>query len=631
MTDLLKIGLSALLAQQRALGATSNNIANANTPGYARQRVEFGERAAERIGNGFVGTGVDIVSVRRITDDIAARQLHTAASSFTRSDVFAGLAAGIDNLLAADETGLNITLQNFVNAGQDLADDPAGIPARQVLLSEGRNLVSRFQMFDRRLGEIGNETSTRIRAAVTEINGLGESIATVNQQLLASGVPPGAQLPPDLLDQRDRLLGRLAELVRVETAEQRDGTLSVFIGSGQALVLGTTSSSLMAGPGEFNPAQTDIAIVGSGGAAVTITQFLSGGELGGLLDFRREMLDPARADVGRMAVGLTETFNQIHREGMDLNAQLGGDFFSLSASQVFPSRNNTGAATVSVSVADIALLQPTAYRFNFDGAVFQMFRADDGTPVTLSGSGSVADPYLADGLSIVVNGAAAAGDRFLLDPLSDAPGTMNLLLNDAAQVAAAAPIRSRVAVANVGDATISPGEVADVTDPNLLATTTIAFLDPNTYSINGAGAFAYTSGGDIVVNGSRVQISGTPVAGDQFIIESNAGGVGDNRNALRLSGVLDLGILDGGGTNLQASVGQLISSVGSQTAEVMNQRDAQGLLLQQAEQALDSVRGVNLDEEAANLLRHEQMYQAAAQTISVADTLFQSLLLAVRR
>ena len=629
MTDLLKIGLSALLTQQRALATTSNNIANANTPGYSRQRVEFGERAAERVGSGFIGTGVDATAVRRITDDLVAGQMYGAASGFTRSEAFAGLAASIDNLLAADETGLHGTLQNFVNAGQDLADDPASGPARQVLLSEGRNLASRFQMFDRRLSEVGSEVSTRLRAVTTEINGLGASIADLNQRLLASGVPPGGQLPPDLLDQRDRLLGRLAELVKLDTVSQSDGTLSVFIGSGQALVLGTTSTSLSTAPGEFNPGQTDIVINSSGGS-LNITQFLSGGEVGGLLDFRREMLDPARSNVGRLAVGLVESFNGIHREGMDLGGQLGGDFFSISASQVYPSRYNTGAASAAVSVADVAALATTSYRLSYDGAVFQLFRADDGTAVSMTGTGTAADPFLANGLSIVVSGAAAAGDRFLLDPLADAGGTLQPLISTPDRVAAAAPIATRVVLANQGDATISPGEVADIADPGLLATTTIEFLDPSTYSVNGAGAFAYTSGADIVLNGSRVQIAGTPVAGDQFIIESNAGGVGDNRNALRLAGVLNVGLLDGGSTDLLASVGQLISQVGSQTAEVFNQRDAQGLLLQQAEQALESARGVNLDEEAANLLRHEQAYQAAAQTITVADTLFQSLLFAVR-
>ena len=227
MTDLLKIGLSALLTQQRALAATSNNIANANTPGYSRQRVEFGERAAERVGSAFVGTGVEATAVRRITDDLVAGQVYGASSGFNRSEAFAGLAASVDDLLAADETGLHSTLQNFVNAGQDLADDPASGPARQVVLSEGRNLASRFQMFDRRLNEVGSEVSTRLRSVTTEINGLGASIADLNQQLLASGVPPGGQLPPDLLDQRDRLLGRLAELVKLDTVPQNDGTPSV--------------------------------------------------------------------------------------------------------------------------------------------------------------------------------------------------------------------------------------------------------------------------------------------------------------------------------------------------------------------------------------------------------------------
>ncbi len=630
MTGILSIGLSALLTQQRALATTSNNIANANTPGYSLQRVEFEERASERSGSGFVGTGVDAAMVRRITDDFIAGRLFTAASSFNRSDVFSTLAASIDNLLAADQTGLHNTLQNFVNAAQNVADDPVSLPARQVLLSEARTVASRLQTFDRRLNEISREVSTRLRAVVTEINELGASIADINQQLLASGASQGGQLPPDLLDQRDRLLGRLAELVKVNTVSHSDGTLSVFIGSGQGLVLGTTSASLATVTGEFNPGQTDI-VLSSVGSNITITQFLSGGEVGGLLDFRREMLDPAQANLGRLAVGLVESFNAIHREGMDLRGQLGGNFFSISASQVYPSKTNTGGASVTVSVADVAALEVSAYRLSYDGVGFALFRISDGATVGMTGSGTSADPFLADGLSVVVSGAAAAGDRFLLDPLGDAAGTVQLLITDPQRIAAAAPITTRRVLGNQGDATISPGEVADITDPALLTTTTIAFIDASTYSINGAGVFAYTSGTDIVVNGSRVQITGTPAAGDQFIIAANSAGVGDNRNALRLSGVLSQGVLDGGATDLLVSVGQLVAQVGLQTAGAMTQRDAQGLFLRQAEQALDSVRGVNLDEEAADLLRHEQSYQAAVQIITVADTLFQSLLSAVRR
>ncbi len=147
-----------------------------------------------------------------------------------------------------------------------------------------------------------------------------------------------------------------------------------------------------------------------------------------------------------------------------------------------------------------------------------------------------------------------------------------------------------------------------------------------TYSVDGAGSFAYTSGGDIVVNGTRVQITGSPAVGDSFVIESNAGGVGDNRNALAITDALSRGVLDGGNTTLQAAVGQFVTDVGAQTLESQNRRDAQKLLIDQTQQRLDSIRGVNLDEEAADLVRYQQMYQAAAQTMSVADSLFQSLL-----
>ncbi len=630
MADMLKIGLSALLAQQRALSTTSNNIANANTPGYSRQRIEFGERSSERVGSSFVGTGVDPSIVRRITDDIVAAQLYSAASSFGRADTFAGLAASIDNLLAADESGLHNSLQKFVNAGQTLADDPASRAARQLVLSEARNLISRFDTFDRRLDEVGNEVSTRVQAVATEINSLGAGIADLNQRLLSSGVPPGGQLPPDLLDQRERLLGRLSELVDVDSVAQNDGTLSVFIGSGQALVLGTTSSSMSAVPGRFNPGDTDIVLNGVGGSVI-ISPFLSGGELGGLLDFRREMLNPASANVGRLAVGFVESFNAIHREGMDLNGQLGGDFFGITASQVYPSADNAGTGSATVAIADVAALVSDAHLLSYDGVGYQLNRVSDGSVVTMSGTGTGADPFLADGLSIVVSGGVAAGDQFRIDPLGNAFGTLQQLVTDPSAVAAAAPITTRIELGNSGDAVISAGEVADITDPSLLTTTTLEFIDANNYSINGAGSFAYTSGDDIVVNGARVQISGAAAAGDQFVIESNAGGIGDNRNALRLAGVLGIGILDGGSTDLLASIGQLITQVGSQTAGVQSQRDAQSLLLNRAEQALDSVRGVNLDEEAANLLRYEQAYQAAAQVITVADSLFESLLFAVRR
>lgn len=627
MADMLRIGLSALIAQQRALASTSNNIANANTAGYSRQRVELNSRPSERLGNDYVGTGTYVGGVRRLTDEFVATQVRMASTEFHRSDAFASLAASLDNLLADQQTGLSNTLQSFSNALQAVADDPASASSRQVFLSEARNLVARFESLDRRLEDVAGELNARTTAAAAEITNLGANIADVNRQILSSGTAAGA--PPELLDQRDRLLARLAELVKVEAVEQRDGALNVFIGSGQALVLGATSAELAVTPSPFSADEVEVVLRGNG-PDVTITQFLSGGEIGGALDFRREMLAPARANLGRIALALTDTFNTLHRNGMDRGGALGADFFAVPAPQALPASTNTGTAAASVSVVDLSGVQATRYELTYNGSAYQLARADNGAAVTMTGSGTVLDPFLADGLALVLSGAPASGDRISIRAVDDVPGNLRLLVTDADRIAAAAPTRTRAALANTGGAEISAGTVVDVTDPGLLNTTTIQFLTANTYSVNGGGSFAYTPGADIDLNGTRVQISGAPNVGDQFVIESNAGGVGDNRNALALIGGLGAGILDGGRTTLQGSVAKLVTDVGAQTAETLNSRDAKGLLLEQSRQKLDSVRGVNLDEEAADLLRYEQLYQAAAQTIAVADGLFTSLLNALR-
>lgn len=624
MTDLLRIGLSALLAQQRALATTSNNIANANTAGYSRQRVEMSERTAERMGNDAVGTGVQAGNTRRVTDDIIADQLRIAASGFNRADAFAGMAQALDDLLASDQTGLASTLQSFSNAVQGVANEPSSTSARQALLSDARNLISRFAMMDKRMSELGSEVSSRLAATTTEINSLGAGIADINGQILQAGTAAS----PELLDQRDRMLERLSELVQVDTAMQRDGTLSVFIGTGQVLVLGTQSSTLAVTPGTIDATQPQIVIRGSG-QDLAITQFVTGGELGGLLDFNRELLQPARSELGRLAVGLADAVNTVHRNGMDLDGQLGGDFFSVAPPQTSAATTNAGTGTVAATITAAAALQPTNYRLTWTGSAYTLQRTDNGAVVTMTGAGTAGSPFVADGLSIVVGGTPTAGDQFLIRPLEHVAGSMQLLVNNVSDVAAAAPTRTNASLANTGTGAISAGQVIDAANPALLTTATIQFIDATTYSVNGAGTFTYTPGGNIDVNGTRLQITGAPNAGDQFVIQSNAGGVGDNRNALRIASALGSAVFNGNVT-LQGAVGSLVTNVGSRTQETINQRDAQNFVLEQSRSRLESVRGVNLDEEAADMLRFQQLYQAAAQTMSVADDLFQTLLAALR-
>ena len=251
--------------------------------------------------------------------------------------------------------------------------------------------------------------------------------------------------------------------------------------------------------------------------------------------------------------------------------------------------------------------------------------------MTLSGTGTALDPFTADGLSLVVGGTPAAGDSFKLQPTATAVAGMSVLITDASKVAAAAPIRTGVVTGNSGSAKISAGEVIDVTVPQLRDPVTLTFTDATHYSINGVGSNLLGAGSNIYYNGWKVSFTGTPVAGDAFTVSANTGGVGDNRNALAISAALNTGLLSGGTESLPGSVTRVVGAVGVATSQAQNGRDAQKLILDQTTSDKDSISGVNLDEEASNMMRYQQAYQASAQVIKMTQTLFETLLAATGR
>ena len=623
MADFLNTSLSGLQAAQRALATTSHNIANAATPGFSRQRVDLGTREPEFAGVGYLGTGVEVTDVRRIYDAFLSEEVRAGTAGESRLTVFSELAGRVGDLLGGASGGLSQGLQGFFDGLQALANDPASTPARQTLLGEAGQLTQRLQTLDGQLASITAEVNGRVDDSVATINSLARAIADVNDQISSAPGAANGNFSSDLLDQRDRLLQQLSEQVEVSTVPAAMGGLNVFIGSGQTLVLGAEAETLGSGAGTFGPALREVTVGGS-----VVTGQLRGGALGGLLDFQREVLEPARNELGRTAVGLTEAFNAQHRQGLDLAGNFGGDFFAVREPAVYAADSNGGTASLSVTIDAAAGLTGDDYQLQYDGAAYALVNTSSGQPVSLTGTGTPADPLRADGLSIVVSGAAAAGDRFAIQPTRDAAAGFRLLVDDPEAVAAAFPIRTAASLDNVSDAAISGGELLDVNDPDLLTPVTISFVDPNTFQVNGAGAFAFTSGGDIDINGYRVQITGSPVAGDEFTVSPNSAGVGDNRNAQALLGLREAGILEGGLRSLPEQADSLLASVGGATAAAQTALESQSSLLRSSEAALQSVSGVNLEEEAANLLRFQQAYQANARVIQAANETFQSLLAA---
>jgi flagellar hook-associated protein 1 len=630
MADLLRTGLSGLLAFQRALDTTSHNISNVNTDGYSRQRVEIGTRPADPYGNGWIGNGSKVNTVRRVYDDFVAAQTRVTSSGFERLDVFAGNAERINNIFGDSSTGLTATLQKFVNAFQGVANSPASIPARQVLLSEASSLTEKLAYYDNRLADMDAEVNSRLTSEVSEINALSQGIAKLNEDISVGIARTGGQPPNDLLDQRDRLLDQLAQKVSVNVVKQDGGAANVFIGTGQPLVLGSTANTLTTVQDGFDPTRLNLGMKTSGGT-VDITRNISGGVLGGVLDFRREMLDPAHNALGRFSVALTDVVNSQHHEGIDLSGALGSDFFATGAVAVQEHSANSGTATLGVTRANVGALTESDYIMELTGGGWTLRNANTSASVTMTGTGTVADPFVADGLEIVVSGSATAGDEFLIRPTRTAVEDMQVLVKDPSRVAAAAPIRTAVDPDNTGSGKISTGEVLNSANGALRSPVTIQFLTATTYSVNGAGSFTYTPGNNIDINGWRMQITGTPAVGDEFTVRDNSGGTGDNRNALLLADALQRPVLNNGTTTLSAGVGQFVGGIGVATRQAQVNRDAQEAVHNENVATLDGASGVNLDEEAANLLKYQQAYQAAAQIIKISDTLFQTLLGATQR
>jgi flagellar hook-associated protein 1 FlgK len=629
MGDMLGNALSGLVSYQRALATTSHNIANADTEGYSRQKVDFATRVPSQSGSLTIGSGVKVSSVSRVYDSFTVDQLRNSQAAFSQADSYFQLANQVDNVLADADLGLSASLSRFYNSLQDAADNPSSIPARQLMLAEAESLGDRFADLSSQMDSLEREVSTRIRASVSDINDFSTQIAELNLMISKAQGQFGSDAN-DLLDQRDQALLSLNELIGTSSVEQADGSVSVFIGSGEALVLGERSIAIRAVTNVFEPGRVEIAMEVGGNSAV-ISDSLSGGILGGILSFRDGVLSDTRNELGRLTVAIADTLNNINRSGMDLKGVQGGDIFSVSDPEVYRSRNNTSGAEFNAQVSDVSALTGNNTLIRLDGSGWRFFDESTGAAVVgVTGTGSTVDPFIVDGVSVSLTAPAALGDQFLLRSTQGAADSLKVIMTDPAGIAAAAATRSTADLNNIGSGQISETDVIDSSNPNLLSPVAIQFLSATSYQVNGAGSFSFTSGSDITINGSKVAITGSPEAGDKFTIGANTNALGDNRNLLKMAAAESSKVLNGGSASIQDTVNGLVGDIAVATRSAQINYQSQENLLNQTRTNQQSISGVNLDEEAANLLKFQQAYQAAAQAASVANDLFQTLLGAFR-
>jgi flagellar hook-associated protein 1 FlgK len=631
----LSIGVSGLNAASIGLATTSHNIANASTPGYNRQVVVQGTNFSVLTGAGFIGQGTHVETVKRIYSEFLSEQVMSAQTSAAEMDSYLQQISQIDNILADTSSGLSSAMSGFFSGVQAVAADPSSVSARQSMLSTAQTLAARFQSLDQRMTEIRDGVNSQIASEVSAISSYASQIAKLNERILYAQAGSQTQQPNDLLDQRDQLIAELNQHVRVSTLTQTDGTMSVFFGNGQPLVVGTASYSLNSTAAPDDPEQMVVVLKTPGGTNITIPESqITGGTLGGLISFRDESLDSAQNALGRIAVAMTQTFNSQHQLGMDLTGALGGDFFSVADPTTYSSSLNTGtgvlSATFTSSAADT--LTTSDYRLVFDGANYTLTRLSDNQTWTGATAAAVATAAN-QGFDLALSGAVNAGDSFKIEPTRSGASSIAVAISDARNIAAAAPMRTAAALANTGTGKVSAGSVDGPAPPdaNLQQTVTITFVDANHFDVVGTGTgnptgVLYTPGAPISYNGWTIQISGAPDANDVFTVSANTNGVSDNRNAVALAGLQTADTMLGGTASYLDAYAQLVSDVGNRTREVKAVGTSQTALAEAAIATQQEMSGVNLDEEAANLIRYQQAYQASAKVIEISSKVFDSIL-----
>lgn len=642
--SILNIGVTGLNAAMVGLTTTGHNISNQSTAGYNRQVTVQTANTPVLAGAGFIGQGTNVEKVKRVYDQFLTQQVLSAQTSAAEMSTYYRQINQIDSVVADSTSGLSSALTGFFTAVQTVGANPSSISARQSMLSAAQSLTVQFQALNQRMAEIRAGVNSQINNETSSISTYASEIANLNQQIIDAQA--GSQNHPanDLLDKRDQLISELNQHVRVSTITQSNGSVSVFFGNGQPLVVGNQAYSLSAVADTSDPERMVVVMKTPGGDTLQIPESqISGGSLGGLVNFRSQSLDSAQNALGRVAIALTQTFNNQHELGQDLTGALGGAFFSVSAPTAYASSLNTSVppAVLSASFSSTAAsdLTTSDYLLNYDGTNYTLTRLSDNHTWTGSALTNLTDSggnLAAEGFSLTMTGTPAAGDSFKIEPTRTGASSIGVVVTDARNIAAAAPIASSAALANTGTGSISAGTVngPPPTGANLRDTVTITFNNPaTTFDVYDAttgttlaAGVSYTSGANISYNGWTTQISGSPVAGDVFTVRANTNGVSDNRNANLLAALQTANTMIGGSASYQSAYSQMVSEVGTKTNQVNSLSQAQQTLADSAVAAQQSVSGVNLDEEAANLIKYQQAYQASAKVIDVASKLFDTLL-----
>ena len=660
--SLMNVGVSALNANQQALTTVGHNIANVNTPGYSRQTVYTNALHGQNMGNGFIGKGVQVATVMRNYSALLNRQSN-AANAIHAADTsrLQGLMQ-MQDVFKGGDGSLGAAVTNMMNAFVDVQAAPSDATGRNVVLTRMSELAARFHAASNMLEEQDYSTAQQLRNNALLVNDKASQVARLNNEI-SRALATGHQ-PNDLLDARDQVIREINQYVQTTQVAADDGSISLFVGGSQALVLGINSGQLSVEETKEYPGSQRMALYFSqpGGQQLELTAaMVGGGEIAGLLKFRNEDLAEGRNLLGRLAMTIGHELNLQNQRGLTLNGQQGGALFSLPTTSTgygnITGYSNIGPGAATTQVMDASQLKPSEYRLIFEGSPVapvltrmsdgKVFNATSTPPLNM---GNLATGFDADGLRFIVPAAtlaaAVSGNSMLFKPFSTAASEIEALVHNPDELAAASALTANINKNNTGKLQLTQLGANDFTGIP-------AAQDPVRLIFDGAGQVTYriydhlsstwgpasapmdyTPGQPITINGWSITLTGTPAAGDTVDV-ANALDFGEafRLNAGNAGAFLDMRdkkVFDEG-TTLSDGFSAAMAVVGTRTQSVQLAEKLSSTVAKNLEMDRTAVSGVNRDEEAARLLQYQQAYQASSKVIQIAQSLFDSVLNAVGR
>ncbi|WP_193049049.1 flagellar hook-associated protein FlgK [Pseudoalteromonas undina] len=665
--NLLNIANSGIRANSELLQTTSKNIANVNTEGYVRERTEFTTMIDNQVGRG---------QTYRLLNEFAQKQLNRDTSNKSFFDQFVSEASRVDQIFSEKSNSLSTSINSMFNNVQEALNQPSSTVARSLVMSDAQNLIDQMDRLAGIVSEQKAVVNEQLEIFSEEANTLIESIGSLNQEIAGVHGTKNEADASSAYNERDKAIRDLSKLIDIETLDGPNGEKQVFMGTGEAVVMQNGSFNLFSISGDPDANFKELRLDVNGGQAVPleIDPTKLKGKIGGLLAFRDDILVPAQNQIGQMGIALADSFNQQNRLGMDANGELGGDIFDIPTVSAFVYQANTGTANMSATIeaGKGSELPASDFVITYTGNPNEVSIQpidNKGEPLgtaslaTIPPSGIIDSAAITSGesfgLELNVTGAGNAGDQFQVKLNSGAAGNISLTTGRGEDIALASPIRTADGLDNTGTGSISPGNVTDVTtgsfsNPLDLANGPISIVktaNANEYQLtdgNGTTTFTVTPPANNILAqagapydgyGFDFNIEGVPATGDIFNLEFNEGGFDDNRNGQKLADLQNTDLVrqnvvasasaDNHKTLNQAYAG-LVTDVGVVTSQAKTNGAAFDALAQQSEAWYESLSGVNLDEEAANLLRFQQSYAASAQVLTAARAIFDTLLSAAR-